>query len=94
MRVTDDSRIAPQASVQVRALADGAVLVDMNSGDCFELNAVAFEAWKAIGQVRSISEICATLVGIYRVEPAVIEADVRSLIESLVEARLVRIVPT
>jgi hypothetical protein len=91
--VGDDSRIVPRSSVQARALEDGAVLVDMNSGACFELNLVGFEVWKGLGQGQSASEICATLVGRYRAEPDVIGADVSSLITSLVAAGLVQIVP-
>ena len=94
MKIPDDTRILPKDSVQVRALGDGAVLVDTNSGDCFELNQIGFEVWKGLEQGRSATEICDTLVGTYRIEPAVIAGDVRSLLASLVEARLVRIVAT
>jgi hypothetical protein len=86
----DDARIAPRGAVQVRPLEDGAVLVDMSSGACFELNVVGFEVWKCLGQGQSVTEICATLAGRYNVDPDVIGADVRSLITSLVAAGLVQ----
>lgn len=92
MDVGDEARIAPRGTVQTRALDDGAVLVNLHSGACFELNSVGFEIWRALEQGRSISEICATLVARYGVDPGVIATDTRTLVGSLVEAGLVEIV--
>jgi len=88
----DDDRVVPRSVVQVRALEDGAVLVDISSGACFELNAVGFEVWKGLDRGQSVSEICATLAGRYNLEPDVIGSDVRRLITSLVAAGLVQVV--
>ncbi len=91
-KVGDDARIAPRGIVQARALENGAVLVNMHSGGCFELNPVGFEIWKGLEQGRSVSEICNTLVGKYGVQADVASGDIRSLVDSLIEAGLVEIV--
>jgi hypothetical protein len=79
----------PRPEVAAREIDDGAVLVDMKSGGCFELNRIGFEIWKLLAEKRSLATICDSLSARYPVEREVLASDVESLIESLVRAGLV-----
>jgi hypothetical protein len=87
-----DTRLAPKPDVAVREIDDGAVLVNMGSGACFELNRVGFEVWKALGSGATVGGVCQALDGRYPVAPEVLAADVRGLVEALVGAGLVGVV--
>jgi Coenzyme PQQ synthesis protein D (PqqD) len=83
-----DARFSPRPGVESRAFDDGAVLVDITTGACFELNRIGFEVWQALGQGTSISGICETLHDRYGVEPGTLATDIDNLVASLIEARL------
>jgi hypothetical protein len=85
------ARLVPRPDVAAREINDGAVLVNMGSGACFELNRIGFEIWKALGPWATPDGICEALAGRYAVEREVLAADVRSLVEALVGAGLVEV---
>jgi hypothetical protein len=89
MPLSVDTRLAPRPDVAAREIQDGAVLVNMGSGACFELNRVGFEIWKALGTGTTVGGICEALGGRYPVAPEVLAADVRGLVEALMGAGLV-----
>jgi hypothetical protein len=49
MTLPVDARLVPRPDVAAREIDDGAVLVNMGSGACFELNRIGFEIWKVLG---------------------------------------------
>jgi|SRR5450432_2683245 len=49
MTLPVDARLVPRPNVAAREINDGAVLVNMGSGACFELNRIGFEIWKLLG---------------------------------------------
>ena len=83
-----DQVFRPRSEVAAREISDGAVLVDMKSGGCFELNRVGFEIWKLLQQKASISSICSALDGRYQVGPEILMTDVQNLVGSLIRAGL------
>jgi hypothetical protein len=89
MTLASDARVVPRPDVAVREIDDGAVLVNMGSGACFELNRVGFEIWRALGPGATIAGICDALGGRYSVEREALAADVGSLVGALVAASLV-----
>lgn len=92
MRQSVDALLAPRSNVAARDINDGAVLVNMGSGACFELNRIGFEIWKLLGPGTTVASICEALAGRYAVEPEVLAADVRSLVDALMGAGLVQTV--
>jgi hypothetical protein len=84
-----DARLVPRADVAAREIEDGAVLVNMGSGACFELNRIGFEIWKLLAPGATVAGICEALGGRYPVGREVLAADVRGLVEALVGAGLV-----
>jgi Coenzyme PQQ synthesis protein D (PqqD) len=77
--------------VAAREVGDGAVLVNLNSGGCFELNRVGAEIWRLLQQKTTIIDICEGLAGRYPVPPDVLATDARDLINALVRAGLVEV---
>jgi len=70
-------RVTPTREVAVRALGDGAVLVNLTTGACFELNRVGFEIWELLASGAKEESICETLAQRYAVDREVLVADVR-----------------
>jgi hypothetical protein len=87
--LVDQTFFFPRPEIAAREINDGAVLVDMKSGGCFELNRIGFEIWQLLQQKRSFATICDSLCARYPVQREVLASDVESLIESLVRAGLV-----
>jgi hypothetical protein len=92
-RVDASATLAPAGDIQVRALEQGAVLVDMRSGLCFELNRVGYEIWLLIQDGRSEASICEALAQSYQKTPESVAADVRRLVRELTQHKLVHSVP-
>jgi hypothetical protein len=89
MTLPVDARLVPRPDVAAREINDGAVLVNMGSGACFELNRIGFEIWKLLGSGSTVAGICEALGGRYPIDREVLAADVRSLVEALAGAGLV-----
>jgi hypothetical protein len=83
---------SPASDVAVRTVEQGAVLVDMRRGHCFELNRVGYEVWLLIqeGNGKSEADICRALSERYQKSSEAIATDVRQLLRALTEHKLVR----
>ena len=62
---------------------EGAVLLEMTTGDCFELNHVGAEIWAALAKGEPLADVIAALARRYELPASTIEADARALIEDL-----------
>jgi len=78
---------APTVSSQ--ELGDELSLFDSASGTAVALNGTARDIWSLVDGEATFDEVVATLGRAYRVEPASIEADVRTALDQLVEAGFV-----
>jgi len=67
---------------------DGAILMDMASGDCFELNRIGAEIWSRLGKGESPSQLVANVAASYGLPAATVESDVRTLLEELTRSGL------
>jgi len=65
------------------------VALNIETGTCYGLNAVGSRIWALLATPVRISEICATLVVEYQVEPSTCEAEVIDLIDHLLAENLV-----
>jgi hypothetical protein len=77
------SKLTPNPTVVSQQTKDGAVLLEMSSGDCFELNEVGAQIWDALAKGEALAAIVATLARRYDLPPSTIEADALSLIDDL-----------
>jgi hypothetical protein len=86
--ISPSSVFKRRAEVSVRELSDGGVVVNMRSGDCYELNRVGFRVWNALDGHQDVAQVSAALAGLYGVDPNQVRADVEALIQSLLRAGL------
>lgn len=74
-------------------LAEQTLMLDVESGRYFALDAVGSRIWALLESSRSLPEICAALCLEYDVDPTRCEIEVADLMRKLDEAGLVDVVP-
>jgi hypothetical protein len=89
MALPAHSRVVVRADVSVRSLGDGAVLVNMTTGTCFELNRVGFEIWELLAGGATPKSICDALSKRYGTPQETLAPDVQRLLEALRQHELV-----
>jgi hypothetical protein len=93
MSVDARTRLVRKDDVVERSIEDGAVLVDMTSGRCWELNRLGVEVWSLLSNGQDLQGICDLLAGRYSVVPATLMSDVIDLARTLLTAQLVDLRP-
>ena len=88
MSAERDVPLRRRGEVSSRPLTDGAVLVNLRSGECFELNHVGFQIWNALDGDCDLERICDKLALIYPIDREQLAADVRALVAALLRAGL------
>jgi hypothetical protein len=84
-----DQIVRARSGIEARATADGAILVDMNTGKCFRLNRVGAELWSLLDRPRGIDALCALLIDRHQRALADAERDVAALLAQLRSAKLI-----
>jgi hypothetical protein len=82
----DKFRVNP--GVVAKRMADGAVLIDSATGDCFELNQVGTRVWESLQRGEDPLTIVDSLATEYSVETSVISSDIATLIQDLARHRI------
>ena len=82
----DRDALTTNPTVVSQPTKEGAVLLEMTTGECFELNRVGAEIWAGLAKGEPLADIVAALARRYDVPPSTIETDARTLIDEL-EAR-------
>ncbi|MGH9348000.1 MAG: PqqD family protein [Vicinamibacterales bacterium] len=75
-----------------RALGDDAVILDLNSGMYFGLNAVGARVWALLEHPRQVAEIRSVILDEFDVDHATCERDLLALLEELSGKALIEIV--
>jgi hypothetical protein len=88
-----DVLLIQSADLKVQPVDAGALLVDMRSGVCFELNRTGVEVWNLLAKGATIRSLCAALAARYDVREDVINGDVTAIVEALVRQKLVHVAP-
>jgi hypothetical protein len=73
----------------VATLADGAVLLNLQTKRYFSLNETGTRIWEMVQQTADEEAIVATLLREYEVEEPMARAEVRRILEELIEAQLI-----
>lgn len=81
--VSLDIKLLPRQGLRVQAVGDSALVVDLDSGKCFELNRMGVEVWQLIAQGTTSARICAALSERFSVDPAILRTDVGKLVDDL-----------
>ena len=89
--MTLDQAIAPVAAIVVRPVPDGAMLVDLGRGHCWQVNRLGAEIWFLLDGRRTLREVCEVLRPSYDVAADVIERDVVTMVEDLLTQGMVAV---
>jgi hypothetical protein len=65
------------------------VALNIETGTCYGLNAVGSRVWSLLAKPVRISDVCATLIAEYQVEPDTCEREVVELVDQLIVENLV-----
>jgi hypothetical protein len=84
----DAVRFAPHTSVVAREVGEEMVLLDLNTGVYFSLNAVGTVVWQALERGATPAEACLALTDGYDVSLETARADVTAFLRQLVQAGL------
>jgi hypothetical protein len=93
MAISRHARLVPRANVTYRSLGDGALLVDLDTGVCWELNRVAAELWQRLSAGDTVGAASDLIRSHYDVSAEVIDADVARWCDRLVAAGLLQAIP-
>ena len=86
--MTLNRAFSPNRDAIVRELAGEAVILDLNAGTYFGLNAVGTRIWQLLESDGRLRPVFDTLCREYDAPAAEIERDLLELVAQLVEARL------
>jgi len=81
-------RLVANPTVVTQVTEDGAVLLEMGSGECFELNRSGAEIWSRIKDGEALATIVASVAKRYAIPESTAEADARQLMAELVRRGL------
>jgi hypothetical protein len=83
-----DGLYAQSAAVMSRDIGGEAVLLNLDSGTYFGLNAVGTRTWALIGEGKSPAQVLAAIVQEYAVATSQAEQDLQKLFSDLLQAGL------
>ena len=93
MTITLDTRLAPSPDTVHRELDGEAVILHLESGQYYGLDAIGTRIWALISEYPRPRDIAAMLVSEYDVSPSQLEADLLDLLTRLAERGLVHVAP-
>jgi hypothetical protein len=77
------------SGVIARQLSGEAVILDVESGTYFGLNAVGTRIWELIEAGKTLDQVCSKLLDEFEVAPEQLEGDVSALAGELQQRRLI-----
>jgi lipoate-protein ligase A len=84
-----DTRLEASSSVVTREVGGEMMLMDLESGTYFGLDAIGGRAWQAFEDGQTIEELCAQIEQDFEVEPEQLREDMLSLARKLLDNNLV-----
>ena len=75
-----------------RQVGDEQVILDLASGTYFGLDPVGARAWGLLAEGKTIADVCDTMVDEYDVTRAALEADIVTLVQSMIDRQLVSVI--
>jgi hypothetical protein len=89
MGVTPDEQFVVHPSVICRELSGETVLLNLESGVYYGLDAVGTRVWQLLMQGRTLGSVCETMIEEYDVAPDILRDDVARLVGELRERGIV-----
>ena len=85
-------KVAIPPQVMARQVGDEQVILDLASGTYFGLHPVGARVWGLLAEGKTISEVCDTMVVEYDVTRSALEVDILTLVQTMVDRKLVSVV--
>lgn len=82
-------KVAIPPQVMARQVGDEQVILDLANGTYFGLDPVGGRAWALLADGKTISEVCDAMVDEYDVTRATLEVDILTLVQTMVDQKLV-----
>jgi hypothetical protein len=89
--IASNRHVVPKSGVVARGVADEMVLLDLESGVYFTLNAVGSLVWAGLEQRAPLETILSQVVDAFEVEDEVASSDIAEYVASLMALGLVEI---
>ncbi len=89
MTVMNDQRYLVREGVVARAVGDEMVLLDVNVGTYFTLNAVGCVIWQRLGAGDDVDAVVAAIVAAFEVEPGIALSDTIEFLRASMDAGLI-----
>ena len=89
--ITVESAMVLNPAVTVRDTGSGAVLLDVTSGSCWELNLVGAAVWSCLAAGQTLRQALDQIATRYGVNRSRVEADVLLLLSDLVKHGLIEV---
>jgi hypothetical protein len=74
--------------VMAREVGDEAVILNLNTGTYFGLDPVGARMWRLLSEGKSLAEVCTRLTDEFDVGIDVVDADLRRLVDELLDRGL------
>jgi len=84
-----ESRIARKTGIPWKELNDTGIVLDLTSGDYFELDEVGVAIWKTLDGRKTLAECAKEIASFYAVDPELVEPDVKAFAEELLSRNLI-----
>jgi len=88
--MTLSDKLEVPVEVMARQVGEETVILHLETGTYYGLDAVGARVWQLIVEGKSLGEACAVMIEEYDVEQEKLEKDVLDLVAELEEKRLVR----
>lgn len=86
--------VSVPANVLINEIAGESVLLNLDGGRYFGLDDVGTDMWKALTSSRTIAEAYDRLLAQFDVDTATLKKDLETLINRLIENRLITLIST
>ena len=93
MKLTGDSIVVVSSGQMAADVAGETVVLGLTSGRYYGLDAVGARVWQLLQSPTTFGDVCRAIVSEYDVEPDRCEADLRALLQKLLDAGLAEVRP-
>jgi hypothetical protein len=83
MNEGQNQRFRVNPAVSAAAMADGAVLIDSTTGECFELNRTGARLWESLARGDELDAVVDAIAAESSVQRSIVAADTAILIDAL-----------
>lgn len=86
-----ESRVVRRMGVPWKELDNTGIVLDLTSGDYFELDEVGVAIWRSLDGNKTLAECAKEIASSYAIAPEVVEPDVQAFAEELLRKNLIAV---